>query len=118
MTPYLDKVITAYAKKFINVDTRSVYNYVMNPSELRTSIKSITTYFYPNSKIESYGFEEKIVDNFQIYSDDCFSCDVKYTLKIDFVSGYYVEDPTEKGNFKFFFVLKDGTWYLTAMNYK
>lgn len=116
MEEYVDKVVVAYAKNFINVQ-KKILPYVMKESELYESIKSATTAWYPNSKIESYEFAEKEIDNFQIYGEDCFSCDVRYVLNIKFISSYKVDDPTETGSFKWYFVKKDDTWYLTALTY-
>lgn len=116
MSEYADKVAVAYAKNFINVE-KKILPYVMKESDLYESIRSATTAWYPNSKIKSYEFSEKEITNFQVYGDDCFSCDVEYVLNINFVSGYYIDDPTEKGDFKFFFVEKDGEWYLTSLTY-
>ncbi len=116
MSSYADEVAVAYAKNFINVQ-KKILPYVLKESDLYTSIKSATTAWYPNSKIKSYEFTEKEISNFQVYSDDCFSCDVKYILEIKFVSGYKVDDPTETGDFKFFFVQKEGKWYLASLTY-
>ncbi|MBE5939013.1 MAG: hypothetical protein E7266_01325 [Lachnospiraceae bacterium] len=114
MTEYVDKVAVAYAKNFINVQ-KKILPYVMKNSDLYTSIKSATTGWYP--KIKSYEFTEKSYDNFQVYGDDCFSCDVKYVVDIVFKNYSDLDDPTEKGDFKFYFVLKDDTWYLTSLSY-
>lgn len=113
---YVDKVVVAYAKNFINVE-KKILPYIMKNSELYASVKSATTAWYPDSEIKSYDFAEKEISNYQVYSEDCFSCDVKYTIDISFRPSYKVEDPTETGNFKWFFTKKDGTWYLTSMQY-
>ena len=108
--------MTLYAKNFINVD-KNIYSYVMKDSYLYESMKSATTYFYPNSSIKTYYFTEKVIDNYVVYNENCFSVDVKYTLFVDFVPSYKQDNTTENGNFRFYFVLKDGKWYLTSLSY-
>lgn len=113
---YVDKVVTLYAKNFINVD-KNIYSYVMKKSYLYESMQSATTYFYPDSSIQSYEFTEKTIGNYVVYNENCFSVDVKYTLFIDFKPSYKQDNTTEIGNFKFYFVKQDDKWYLTSLSY-
>ncbi len=116
---FATEVLEAYAKYFINVDKNLTKTYVMQDSQLYSSIKETSTFWYPNQYIESYGFSRKEVSDFKKYGDDCYSCKARYTIDIVFTPDYkhLIDDPTEKGDFEFFFVKKDDKWYLTAMTY-
>lgn len=119
MKPFATTVLEAYAKYFINIDKQLTRTYVMSDSDLYKSIKETTTYWYPNQYIESYNFSRKEISDFKKYGEDCYSCKARYTINIKFTAGYthLIDDPTEEGDFEFFFVKKDDKWYLTALTY-
>lgn len=86
---YLLDVTNAYARNFANLD-KSIFNYVRPGSELYDAINSATTYFYPNSKISGTEFTSREITDYVKYSDDCFTCHIKYDYTIYF-TGYSIE---------------------------
>ncbi len=119
MTEYVTPIAKQNAYAFINKAGR-ILSYVMPDSELYESLQLTTTYWYPATSIESYNLTELTIDNFKMYGEKCFSCDIKYNLYVDFISGYYVADTTEEGEFTWYFVYSeaDSKWYLTVQVYK
>lgn len=112
---YLLDVTNAYARNFANLD-KSIFNYVRPGSELYDAINSATTYFYPNSKISGTEFTSREVTDFVKYSDDCFTCHVKYDYTIYF-TGYSIDKDVSSVDMTWVFVQKDGLWYLTDTKY-
>ena len=108
-------VTNAYARNFANLD-KSIFNYVRPGSELYDAINSATTYFYPNSKISGTEFTSREVTDFVKYSDDCFTCHVKYDYTIYF-TGYSIDKDVSSVDMTWVFVQKDGLWYLTDTKY-
>lgn len=108
-------VVNSYAMNFIDV-SKQIYNYIMPDSELEENIKLTVTGFYPTKYIASYGFDSMNVSNFNYYSDNCFSCDVQYNFHVNF-QNFTVEQESLPGNMKWYFVNKDGKWYLTDLEY-
>ena len=108
-------VVTSYAINFIDV-SKQIYNYIMPGSELEENIKLTVTGFYPTKYIASYGFDSMNVSNFNYYSDSCFSCDVQYNFHVKF-QNFTVEQESLPGNMRWYFVNKDGKWYLTDLGY-
>lgn len=108
-------VVTSYAMNFIDV-SKQIYNYIMPGSELEENIKLTVTGFYPTKYIASYGFDSMNVSNFNYYSDQCFSCDVQYNFHVKF-QNFTVEQESLPGNMRWYFVNKDGKWYLTDLGY-
>ena len=108
-------VVNSYAMNFIDV-SKQIYNYIMPGSELEENIKLTVTGFYPTKYIASYGFDSMNVSNFNYYSDSCFSCDVQYNFHVKF-QNFTVEQESLPGNMRWYFVNKDGKWYLTDLGY-
>ncbi len=112
---YLLDVTNAYARNFANLD-KSIFNYVRPGSELYDAINSATTYFYPNSKISGTEFTSREITDYVKYSDDCFTCHIKYDYTIYF-TGYSIEKDVSSVDMTWVFVKKDGLWYLTDTKY-
>ncbi len=108
-------VVNSYAMNFIDV-SKQVYHYIMPSSELEENIKMTVTGFYPTQYILSYGFDSMNVTNFKYYSDACFSCDVKYSFHVNF-QNFSVNQEILPGDMRWYFVNKDGKWYLTNLEY-
>lgn len=111
----VESVANNYAMNFIDV-SKQIYNDIMPGSELEENMKLTVTGFYPTKYISSYGFDSMNVSNFEYYSNECFSCDVHYNFHVNF-QGFSVTEEVLPGNMKWYFVNKDGTWYLTNLEY-
>ncbi len=87
---------------------------VLPDSPIRDGLEGIQTGFYTDHK-RDYFTDEK-TENLQIYSENCFSCDISYTQ--------WVEDIRTDRNFKkglpsaftFYFIKENGTWYIADLN--
>lgn len=108
-------IVNSYAMNFIDV-SKQIYNYIMPGSELEETIKMTVTGFYPTKYILSYGFDSMNVTNFKYYSDTCFSCDVQYNFHVNF-QNFSVNQEVLPGNMRWYFVNKEGQWYLTNLEY-
>lgn len=112
---YVGDVTYAYARNFANLG-RNIFNYILPNSDLYASIESATTYFYPDSKISGTEFTSREITDFVRYSQDCFTCHVKYQYTIYF-SGYTIDKDVSEVDMIWTFVNKDGLWYLTNTKY-
>lgn len=115
LKPMTEGIVNYYAMNFIDVN-KQIYNHIMPGSELEENIKLTVTGFYPTKYIASYGFDSMDVSNFRWYSDSCFSCDITYSFHVNF-QNYSVAQEILPGNMRWYFVNKDGNWYLTDLGY-
>ncbi len=59
----------------------------------------------------SYSFEDMTTDNYMIFSDDTFACDISFVYIIRY-SGKDVDEVRYDTNYRFYFVERDDEWYL------
>lgn len=112
---YVEDVTYAYARNFANL-AKNIFNYVRPGSDLYASIESATTYFYPDSKISGTEFTSREITDFVRYTDDCFTCHVKYDYTVYF-TGYSIDKDVSSVDMIWVFVENDGLWYLTDTKY-
>ena len=82
-----EMTIAKYAQKLANYTSEDLsrsgmLSYVENSSPAEKTIKSYSNYWYPSHK--STKMKNVVTDNYQVYSDDCFSC----TVSFDYVVSY------------------------------
>jgi hypothetical protein len=112
---YVGDVSYAYARNFANLG-KNIFNYIMPNSDLYANIESATTYFYPDSKISNTEFTSREITDFIRYSEDCFTCHVKYEYTIYF-TGYSIDKDVSSVDMIWTFVNYNGLWYLTNTKY-
>lgn len=57
-------------------------------------------------------YTDLVVDEYVAYSDECYSCHIKFTKNMLLANG---NSSTDKINSTFFFVKRDGKWYIADM---
>lgn len=115
MKGYVEEVTDAYARNFANLG-KAIYQYVMDQSELSDAIELSTTYFYPTEYISGTEFASREITDFVRYTEDCFSCHVKYDYVIHF-NGYSIDHDTSSVDMIWTFVKSGDNWYLTDTKY-
>ncbi len=60
-------------------------------------------------KHAGFAFENMSTDNYMIFSDDTFACDISFTYIIKYANA---DDISYDTTYRFYFVKRDGTWYL------
>ena len=73
----------------------------------------IDPWLYNFEAIEDYEFSEFEVKNYVKYSDDCFTCDVKYKLDMTFTDPSYSDD-NQKLDATWVWVKSGDQWYLSS----
>lgn len=107
----LAKMYSQYVTAWVSRD--KLLQNVLSDSPIREGLAGIQTGFYTDHK-KDY-FTDEVTENLQIYSDNCFSCDISYTQ--------WVENIRTDANFKkdlpsaftFYFVKVDNKWYIADL---
>ncbi len=107
----LAKMYSQYVTAWVSRD--KLLQNVLPDSPIREGLAGIQTGFYTDHK-KDY-FTDEVTENLQIYSDNCFSCDISYTQ--------WVENIRTDANFKkdlpsaftFYFVKVDNKWYIADL---
>lgn len=115
MKAYVEEVTDAYARNFANLG-KQIFSYVMDNSDLSDAIELATTYFYPTEYVTRTEFASREITDFIRYTDDCFSCHVKYDYMIYF-SGYSIDHDVSSVDMIWTFVKSGDQWYLTDAKY-
>lgn len=112
---YVETVNELYAKFFAN-NGWDLYNYVLKDSYMYENLKLSTTYFYPSEYVSGMKMVSREFSEFRQYSEDCFSCRVKYQFEVYF-RGYYTDKEVTNNDMTMIFVKKDGKWLLSDFIY-
>ncbi len=122
--PLVDKALDAWGRHFINMggnlsaymlEGSEWYGFIFGSDEM----DPIMTSFYEYESIDNYEFTEKTISNFIRYTDDCFTVDVKYKMRIDFNDNRMSDDNQQLDATWTFITQNDGKdWYIIECTYK
>ena len=87
---------------------------VLSDSPVRDGLESIQTGFYTDHK-KDY-FTDEVTENLQIYSENCFSCDISYTQWVEDIRTNHDFKKALPSSFTFYFVKDGGTWYIADLS--
>ncbi len=96
------------------VGQESFLSNVLPDSPIRDGLESIQTGFYTDHK-KDY-FTDEVTENLQIYSENCFSCDVSYTQWVEDIRTNHDFKKALPSSFTFYFVKDGGTWYIADLS--
>ena len=122
--PLVNQTLENWGRHFINMgDNLSAY--MIEGSDWYTYIfggpdmDPIMTSFYEYESIADYEFTEKSTSNYIRYSDDCFSVDVHYKMRVDFNNDRMSDDNQQLDATWVFITQNNGQdWYLVDCIYK
>lgn len=107
--PRIIDITKIYGKYVINdVKFSSISPYVIESSYAYKFLKSVGSTNIWYSSHTAPEFVDLSVNNYQMYTDSCFSCDVSFTLKFT-TSIKTFEYPTK---LRYYFVKTNNTWYI------
>ena len=120
----VNNAISAWGRHFINMggnlrayilEDCDYYGYIFGSD----TMDPIYTAFYEYESIDDYEFTEKSASNYIRYSDDCFTVDVKYQMRVDFTTDR-MSDTNQKLDATWVFITKNGgqDWYIVDCIYK
>ena len=120
----VNNAISAWGRHFINMggnlsayilEDCDYYGYIFGSD----TMDPIYTAFYEFESIADYEFTEKKASNYIRYSDDCFTVDVKYQMRVDFTTDR-MSDTNQKLDATWVFITKNGgqDWYIVDCIYK
>ncbi|MBE7056751.1 MAG: hypothetical protein E7388_04840 [Ruminococcaceae bacterium] len=107
----LAKLYSQYVTAWVGKDT--ILKNVLEDSPIREGLASIQTGFYTDHK-KDYFTDEK-VENLQIYSDNCFSCDISYTQWVEDIRNNPSFKKALPSAFTFYFVKVENKWYIADL---
>lgn len=109
-TEWIISVAEDYGKYITkDSDFAEIANHLLAGSEVYSNIQTLEIRWY--AEHESYEFNNQEVNNYKLYSDKCFSCDVHFQ-QIIFSGGKPTEYNTD---LNWTFVKKNGNWLLAKM---
>ena len=120
----VNNAISAWGRHFINMggnlrayilEDCDYYGYIFGSD----TMDPIYTAFYEFESIADYDFTEKNASNYIRYSNDCFTVDVKYQMRVDFTTDR-MSDTNQKLNATWVFITQNGgqDWYIVDCIYK
>ena len=120
----VNNAISAWGRHFINMggnlrayilEDCDYYGYIFGSD----TMDPIYTAFYEFESIADYEFTEKSASNYIRYSNDCFTVDVKYQLRVDFTTDR-MSDTNQKLDATWVFITQNGgqDWYIVDCIYK
>ena len=120
----VNNAISAWGRHFINMggnlrayilEDCDYYGYIFGSE----TMDPIYTAFYEFESIADYEFTEKKASNYIRYSNDCFTVDVKYQMRVDFTTDR-MSDTNQKLDATWVFITKNGgqDWYIVDCIYK
>ena len=112
---YVETVNDLYAKFFTNAG-RTLYNYVLKNSYMYENLKLSTTYFYPDEYVTGRKMVSREFTEFRRYSENCFSCRVKYVYEVYF-EGYKTDKEVINNDMTMIFTKSNEKWLLTDFIY-
>lgn len=122
--PLVNEALQAWGRHFINMGG-NLSAYMIDGSEWYTYIfggpdmDPIMTSFYEYESIANYEFTEKSVSNYIKYTDDCFTVDVHYKMRIDFTTDQMSDNNQQLDATWVFVTQNDGRdWYIVDCIYK
>ncbi len=86
---------------------------VLVDSPIREGLASVQTSFYTDHQ-KDY-FTDEVAENLQIYSDNCFSCDISYTQWVESIRNNPDFKKALPSAFTFYFVKVNNSWYIADM---
>ena len=120
----VNNAISAWGRHFINMggnlrayilEDCDYYGYIFGSD----TMDPIYTAFYEFESIADYDFTEKSASNYIRYSNDCFTVDVKYQMRVDFTTDR-MSDTNQKLDATWVFITQNGgqDWYIVDCIYK
>lgn len=106
------KLYSQYVTAWVGQET--FLSNVLSDSPIRDGLESIQTGFYTDHK-KDY-FTDEVTENLQIYSENCFSCDVSYTQWVENIRTNHDFKKALPSAFTFYFVKSNGTWYIADLS--
>lgn len=105
---YIKNINVEYGKYIINKGslTRLKSYMIGNAKQYVSDIPAVWAFLW--GKTYTYEFKTNEISNFVKYSDDCFSCDVKFDLYVKWNTG----DKTYDTGMTYIFVKQEDKWYL------
>lgn len=124
VSPIVEGTLNAWGRHFINMGG-NLSAYMLEGSDWYTYIfggpdmDPIMTAFYEYESIANYEFTEKSIQDYIRYTDDCFTVDVHYKMKIDFTTDQMSDDNQQLNATWVFITQNNGQdWYLVDCIYK
>lgn len=103
------EITQIYGKYVINdVKFASISPYVMSDSYAYKFLKTVGAANVWTASHTAPEFKNLTISNYQIYTENCFSCEVSFTLSIYALNKTY-EYPT---NLKYYFIKSNNGWYI------
>lgn len=120
----VDHAIEAWGKHFINMGG-GLSNYILDGCDYygyifgSDTMDPIYTSFYEFESIADYEFTEKSATNYIRYTENCFTVDVKYQMRVDFTTDR-MSDNNQKLDATWVFITQNGgqDWYIVDCIYK
>ncbi|MGI6071529.1 MAG: hypothetical protein ACOX75_00745 [Lachnospiraceae bacterium] len=118
----VEAAITEWGTYFIHMSF-NLEPYILDGSDLHAYIfgsdemDPILTWLYNFEYIEDYNFVYTEADNYTVYSDDCFTVDVKYDMEITFDRAG-VEDNNQNLDATWVWVRDGNSWSICDMIYR
>lgn len=106
------KLYSQYVTAWVGQET--FLSNVLPDSPIRDGLESIQTGFYTDHK-KDY-FTDEVAENLQIYSENCFSCDISYTQWVEDIRTNHDFKKALPSAFTFYFVKQNGNWYIADLS--
>lgn len=107
----LAQMYSQYVTAWVGRDT--LLKNVLADSPIRDGLAGIQTGFYTDHK-KDY-FTNEVTENLQIYSDNCFSCDISYIQWVEDIKNNPSFKKDLPSSFTFYFVKVENKWYIADL---